>query len=237
MATTCASGSIRRRLTAVTQVFGPPPKSGHATSSLPQHGFARASRWEFLGKSDTEDASESNSVKLDFGLDKSGLSEEARKAWPLDFGLVYSVTLSKDSLQTVMTVRNEGEESFEFQFLLHSYWKIQVSILYSCTVQYVADRLYRTSPRSASPACLVLSTSTRFSTRLRTSKRTMLSSLPAKSTVSTKRSHKIRLPSSRMESPASMSFVTTSGTQLPGTHGLRRQRPWATSRPTTATRP
>ena len=39
----------------------------------------------------------------------------------MDFGLVYSVTLSKDSLQTVMTVRNEGEESFEFQFLLHSY--------------------------------------------------------------------------------------------------------------------
>ncbi|EAT86467.2 hypothetical protein SNOG_06636 [Parastagonospora nodorum SN15] len=88
------------------------------------HGFARASRWEFLGKSDTEAASESDSVKLDFGLDRSGLSDEARKAWPLDFGLVYSVTLSKGSLQTMMTVRNEGEESFEFQFLLHSYWKI-----------------------------------------------------------------------------------------------------------------
>jgi glucose-6-phosphate 1-epimerase len=107
------------------QVFGPPPKSGHATSSLPQHGFARSSRWEFLGKSDTEDALDSNSVKLDFGLDKSGLSDDARKAWPLDFGLVYSVTLSKESLQTVITVRNEGEESFEFQFLLHTYFKIQ----------------------------------------------------------------------------------------------------------------
>jgi glucose-6-phosphate 1-epimerase len=44
----------------------------------------------------------------------------------LDFGLVYSVTLGKDSLQTVITVRNEGEESFEFQFLLHTYFRVNV---------------------------------------------------------------------------------------------------------------
>lgn len=71
---------------------------------------------------------DSNSVKLDFGLDRSGLSEESRKAWPLEFGLVYSVTLSKENLQAVLTVRNEGEESFEFQFLLHTYFKIQASL-------------------------------------------------------------------------------------------------------------
>ena len=106
------------------QVFGPPPKSGHPTSSLPQHGFARGSRWEYMGKSTAEDALDSDSVKLDFGLDRQSLSEESRKAWPLDFGLVYSVTLSKDSLQAVLTVRNEGEESFEFQFLLHTYFKV-----------------------------------------------------------------------------------------------------------------
>ena len=120
---------------AVFQVFGPPPKSDHATSSLPQHGFARSSRWEFLGKSDTEDAADSDSVKLDFGLDKSGLSEDARKAWPLDFGLVYSVTLSKGSLQTMITVRNEGEESFEFQFLLHTYFKIQVGLVLALSLE------------------------------------------------------------------------------------------------------
>lgn len=107
-------------------MFGPPPKSGHPTSSLPQHGFARSSRWEFLGKSTSEDALDSTSVKLDFGLYSSKLSDEARKAWPLDFGLVYSVTLAKDSLQTVMNVRNEGEHSFEFQMLLHTYLRINV---------------------------------------------------------------------------------------------------------------
>ncbi|KNG49798.1 protein kinase [Stemphylium lycopersici] len=116
---------VRGGIPVVFPVFGPPPKEGHATSSLPQHGFARGSRWEFMGKSTAEDALDSNSVKLDFGLDRQSLSEESRKAWPLDFGLVYSVTLSKDSLQAVLTVRNEGEESFEFQFLLHTYFKIQ----------------------------------------------------------------------------------------------------------------
>ncbi|KAF2642875.1 galactose mutarotase-like protein [Massarina eburnea CBS 473.64] len=119
------SKAVRGGVPVVFPVFGPPPKEGHATSALPQHGFARTSRWEFLGKSTSEGTADSNSIKLDFGLYTKGLSEEARKAWPLDFGLVYSVTLSKDSLQTVVNVRNEGETSFEFQFLLHTYLKIQ----------------------------------------------------------------------------------------------------------------
>src|ERR1700712_5531992 len=94
------------------KVFGPPPKD-HATSALPQHGFARNSRWEFLGKSTSEDALDSSSVKLDFGLYSSNLSADAKKAWPYDFGVVYSVTLSKDALLTVVNVRNEGTEVFE----------------------------------------------------------------------------------------------------------------------------
>lgn len=119
------SKAVRGGVPVVFPVFGPPPKSGHPTSTLSQHGFARTSRWEFLGKSAAEDAAGSDSVKLDFGLSSSELSEDARKAWPLEFALVYSVTLSKDSLQTVVNVRNEGQQSFEFQFLLHTYLKIQ----------------------------------------------------------------------------------------------------------------
>ena len=134
------------------QVFGPPPKSGHATSSLPQHGFARSSRWEFLGKTSSEDTVDSNSVKLDFGLYTSGLSDDARKAWPLDFGLVYSVTLAKDSLQTVVNVRNEGDQSFEFQFLLHTYLRIKVCA-YLNTFGEGANHL-RTSQRLPSTVCL-----------------------------------------------------------------------------------
>lgn len=114
------------------KAFGPPPKD-HATGGLPQHGFARNSQWEYLGKSSSESGSLSrggdDSVKLDFGLSSSNLSPEAKKAWPYEFGLVYSVTLSKEGkLQTMLSVRNDGKESFEFQMLLHTYFAVAVSV-------------------------------------------------------------------------------------------------------------
>lgn len=54
------------------------------------------------------------------------LSADAKKAWPYDFGLVYSVTLSKDSLETSLQVQNTGDEAFDFQCLFHTYLKIKV---------------------------------------------------------------------------------------------------------------
>jgi glucose-6-phosphate 1-epimerase len=112
------------------KVFGPPPKN-HATSSLPQHGFARNSYWEFLGKSSSESLGNDtrkgdDSIVLDFGLSSAMLSEPFRKAWPYDFGLVYSVTLTKDSLRTSLRVQNQGNQPFEFQFLVHTYLRIKV---------------------------------------------------------------------------------------------------------------
>lgn len=67
-------------------------------------------------------------MKLDFGLSSSNLSAETKSAWPYEFGLVYSVTLSKEGrLQTMLSVRNDGKESFEFQMLFHTYFAIEVS--------------------------------------------------------------------------------------------------------------
>lgn len=66
-------------------------------------------------------------MKLDFGLYSTALPESAKKAWPYDFGVVYSVTLSNEGLRTVVNVRNEGKESLEFQFLLHTYLRVKVS--------------------------------------------------------------------------------------------------------------
>jgi glucose-6-phosphate 1-epimerase len=109
----------------LNKVFGPPPKDHAPTQSLAQHGFARNNRWEYLGKttSETSDAS----VKLDFGLYNSNLDETTRKAWDYEFGLVYSVTLSKGSLQTMVNVSAPGEgKGFEFQVLLHTYLRIKV---------------------------------------------------------------------------------------------------------------
>jgi len=119
-------------LTCGQKVFGPPPKN-HTTSSLPQHGFARSVRWEFLGKSTSESESSQtkagpadDGVTLDFGLYSSAIPENFRKAWPYDFGLVYSVTLSRAGLRTMVNVRNEGREPFEFQVLMHTYLGVNV---------------------------------------------------------------------------------------------------------------
>ena len=111
------------------QVFGQAPDH-EATSKLPQHGFARTSRWEFLGKSTSESGESKDggdsSVKLDFGLSPNNLTEESRKAWPNEFGLIYSVTLAKEGLTTSIVVQNVGEKPWEFQVLMHTYLRVQV---------------------------------------------------------------------------------------------------------------
>ncbi|KAF9885836.1 hypothetical protein FE257_012308 [Aspergillus nanangensis] len=119
------SKPIRGGIPVVFPVFGPPPPS-HATSSLPQHGFARNSIWEFLGKSSESIGKDrKDGVKLDFGLSHPMLSEEFQKAWPYEFGLVYSVTLTKDSLETSLQVQNKGSQNFDFQVLMHTYLNIE----------------------------------------------------------------------------------------------------------------
>jgi glucose-6-phosphate 1-epimerase len=55
------------------------------------------------------------------------LSEESRKAWPYEFGLLYSVTLSKEGLETSLQVQNKGNQNFDFQVLMHTYLLIDVS--------------------------------------------------------------------------------------------------------------
>ncbi|KAK8217420.1 hypothetical protein M8818_001176 [Zalaria obscura] len=121
------SKAIRGGIPVVFPVFGPPPKN-HATSSLPQHGFARISHWEYLGKSSSESGllakGGDDAVRLDFGLTPANLSDEMKKAWPYDFSLQYSVTLGKNGLQTMLSVRNEGDKPFDFQMLTHTYFRI-----------------------------------------------------------------------------------------------------------------
>ncbi|KAL8843531.1 MAG: hypothetical protein Q9170_000035 [Blastenia crenularia] len=116
------SKAVRGGIPLVFPVFGP-PKADHATSRLPQHGFARVSRWEYLGKSSSESSTLPNSkgdasVKLDFGLSDSML--ESRN-WDYSFNLTYSVTLSQDNLETSLVVRNTGTSNYDFQVLFHTY--------------------------------------------------------------------------------------------------------------------
>ncbi|KAI9055149.1 hypothetical protein LZ554_000113 [Drepanopeziza brunnea f. sp. 'monogermtubi'] len=124
------SKAVRGGVPLVFPVFGTAPDHAE-TSKLPQHGFARTSRWEFLGKSTSESSSlpsssaGDDSVKLDFGLSPSNLSEESKKAWPYAFGLIYSVTLSREGLNTSLVVRNEGETAWDFQTLMHTYFRVK----------------------------------------------------------------------------------------------------------------
>jgi len=127
------SKPVRGGIPLVFPVFGKDADKKEV-STLPQHGFARTSRWEFLGKSTSEGESAGKgkegdgSVKLDFGLSAGNLDESTRKLWPFKFGLIYSVTLSKEGLTTSMVVRNEGTEVWDFQVLMHSYLRVQVRL-------------------------------------------------------------------------------------------------------------
>ncbi|KAF4468669.1 hypothetical protein FALBO_4448, partial [Fusarium albosuccineum] len=115
------SAPVRGGIPIVFPVFGTAPDH-EATSKLPQHGFARNSRWEFLGKSTSEGSS--TSVKLDFGLSSESISEETKALWPCKFSLIYSVSLDQDSLNTTLVITNDGDVAFDFQTLLHTYFKI-----------------------------------------------------------------------------------------------------------------
>lgn len=66
------------------------------------------------------------SVKLDFGLSSSGLSEDARAKWPYAFNAIYSVTLNTDSLTTNLVITNDDERSWECQMLMHTYLRVNV---------------------------------------------------------------------------------------------------------------
>ncbi|PNY20474.1 Glucose-6-phosphate 1-epimerase [Tolypocladium capitatum] len=117
------SKGVRGGIPIVFPIFGPPDPNHEATSKLLQHGFARTARWEFLGKSTSEGSS--SSVKLDFGLSSDNIDEATRILWPYNFGLLYSVTLEYGSLNTTLVVTNEGDEPFEIQTLLHTYFRVK----------------------------------------------------------------------------------------------------------------
>lgn len=123
------SKAVRGGIPVVFPVFGPPPKD-HATNKLPQHGFARNAKWEYLGKSSSESMGNASaldsSVKLDFGLSSKELDEKSRAAWPNEFTLVYSVTLSTGELGASLEVKNSGDSAWEFTTLLHTYFRVGV---------------------------------------------------------------------------------------------------------------
>ncbi|KAI1431369.1 galactose mutarotase-like protein [Xylaria sp. CBS 124048] len=122
------SKAVRGGIPLVFPVFGTSPDH-EATSKLPQHGFARNSMWEFLGKSASESSPSTvvsdASVKLDFGISSATISDDFKAMWPYTFSAIYSVTLTPDGLRTNIAITNDGTQSFECQFLMHTYLRVK----------------------------------------------------------------------------------------------------------------
>jgi len=112
------SKAVRGGIPLVFPVFG--KKDEPFVTDLPQHGFARISKWDFLGKI----SNSPNHVQVDLGLSHHNIPQDLREKWPFPFGLIYSVNLSPTSIETKIVVRNEGKQSFMFNLLFHTYFRL-----------------------------------------------------------------------------------------------------------------
>ncbi|KAL2165377.1 hypothetical protein VTH06DRAFT_675 [Thermothelomyces fergusii] len=154
------SRAVRGGIPIVFPVFGTAPDHAQ-TKELPQHGFARTSRWEFLGKSTSESvagkAASEPTVKLDFGLSSAapGLDPKAAAHWPFKFNLIYSVTLGRRSLTTSIVAANDDSAPFECQVLMHTYLRVgditKVEITGLASAPYF-DKVDTANPHKTQPA-------------------------------------------------------------------------------------
>ena len=80
--------------------------------AIQQHGFARNVNWSVKTMTET-------SVELEMAP-----SDYTKEMWDKEFLCTFSVNLEDDKLSTKMNVENKGEESFDFQAALHSYFTV-----------------------------------------------------------------------------------------------------------------
>ena len=93
--------------------FGPAAKSEF--KKLPNHGFARTSKWSLK---DIQESSES--LTLELSLQDSA---ETLELWPFNFELVLKITFS-DTVKLELISKNTGTETFTYRAALHSYLNI-----------------------------------------------------------------------------------------------------------------
>lgn len=145
------SKPVRGGIPLVFPVFGKQEDPNHPTYKLPQHGFARNSTWEFLGQT-----SESP-VAVQFGLGPENVSKELYSSWDEgknDFTLILTVTLSEDNLSTKIEVENTGKQPFEFNWLFHTYFRIDDvtdTLVTNLMDSEVADKVIGETYREKSP--------------------------------------------------------------------------------------
>lgn len=111
------SKPVRGGIPLVFPVFGK-NNTDELLSKLPQHGFARNSTWEFLGQT------KSSPPTVQFGLNQKIANPELTKLWPLEFNLILTIELGEDFLKTGIEVENTSEQTMKFNWLFHTYLKI-----------------------------------------------------------------------------------------------------------------
>lgn len=115
------SKPVRGGIPLVFPIFGKLKNPDHATFKLPQHGFARNSTWEFLGQTSA------SPLTVQFGLGPENVDPELYELWgegKFDFTLLLSVLLSTEGLTTRIDVQNSGKSSFDFNWLFHTYLRV-----------------------------------------------------------------------------------------------------------------
>ena len=80
--------------------------------AIQQHGFARNINWNVASVSDDE--VELTLVPNDY----------TKEMWDKEFKCTFTVSLKDDQLDTKMNVENVGEDAFDFQAALHSYFTV-----------------------------------------------------------------------------------------------------------------
>ena len=80
--------------------------------AIQQHGFARNLPWTVAKVTDT---------MLELELTPN---DYTKAMWDKEFKCTFTVSLGADQLETKMLVENKGEESFDFQAALHSYFTV-----------------------------------------------------------------------------------------------------------------
>jgi glucose-6-phosphate 1-epimerase len=80
--------------------------------AIQQHGFARNVNWSVKSMTDT-------TVDLELAP-----NEYTKGIWDKPFLCNFSVSLEADKLSTKMKVKNSGDEAFDFQAAIHSYFTV-----------------------------------------------------------------------------------------------------------------
>ncbi len=99
--------------------------------SLPAHGFARTSEFEYAGSVLVADR-----LVLTFELESD---QRTRELWPADFRVRYVVTLG-ERLTLALTVENRGVTPIEYEEALHTYFA--VSDVRSISIEGLAGARY-----------------------------------------------------------------------------------------------